>query len=180
MSLTVQRAHRSEVVVATELLVPAQLPDVSAASGAQPARPVQVVARSKPWWPWLLLLAGWIGVLLLVFFYDRMCERRRVWLPLTHDDVERAARRTHRAWAGFGLGVALVIVAILWALVGPVSGGVPVVALLVGGTVLAGLALVVSTRVVQPVRMTLQAGGEKVVLHAVHPDFVAELDRRWS
>jgi hypothetical protein len=178
--LQTARARTQEIVVATGLLVPDRLPDVSAASGERPARPVLVEARSKPWWPWLLLLTGFVGVVILAAFYPRMCERREVWIPLADADLRRAAEHVRHAWWTGGPGVVLMVGAIGWLLVGSAQAGSGPVVVLAIGAVLLLSALAGASRAARPVRLTLRPGGRQVVLHDVHPGFVAEVERRWS
>jgi hypothetical protein len=179
MSVLTQ-GRTQEIVVAVELLVPARLPDVSAASGAGLARPIPVEARSKPWWPWLLLLSGFVGVLILAAFYPRMCERREVWIPLAEADLRRAAERVRRCWWSAGAGVVVVVGSIGWLVAGGARvGSAPVALLALGAAVLLG-AVAVAGRAAGPVQLTLRPGARQVVLHGVHPDFVAEVERRWS
>lgn len=96
-------------------------PPVSVLSGERPARPEPVNARTTPWWPWLLLLAGWVGALIVVVFYPRMCRQRTIWVPISAGDHRRArARATRWVWAtvcALGVLAALAVTGV----VGPVQ-----------------------------------------------------------
>lgn len=168
------------IVVATHLLVPERLPDLSAATGERPAQPVRLEARSRPWWPWLLLLAGGIGMLLLIAFYPRMCERREVWVPLSEGDLRRRAVGLRRAACTLGAGGAALVLGIVGLPIGSSSPESWIVGLLVAGSVLLLVGYLGTDRWGRHVRLVLRDGGREVVLHDVDAAFVDELSRRWQ
>lgn len=161
------------VRVDVDLLQRHRVPHVSAISGERPAQPVAVEVRDAPWWPWLLLLAGLVGVLLLLAFHHRMCRWQTIWVPVSEGDLRRARRRAWRWSIGVGAALLLLVGAVAAAWVG--SSAAPIVLGLVAGA----LALVCGQRATSSgrlVRARLDDDGQAVVLEHVAIELLDELE----
>ena len=148
-----------------------RLPPVCCMTGARAGGYAPLVVPKPLGIAWLLLLAGPIGVLVLIAIFPRIRTRYLVKLPLSDAAFERRIallrRRLWFAWLGvLGLTAGL---ALRWF-------GVIAVLLFCAGVIGVVAAVVAHLRV--PWTMpSARADGTFVVLQGVHPLFAAAVER---
>jgi hypothetical protein len=150
-----------------------RLPPVCAMTGARADGYAPMVVPRALGIAWLLLLAGPIGVALLIGLYPRLRTRYVIRVPMSDGAFDRwMTERRRRLWCS-SLGAAFVVFAVAVRWLGPLAA-------LIGlaGVLLLGLASRAHWRIpwLQP-SLTADALGRWVTMRGVHEHFVTAISR---